>query len=188
MGLKHILNTVGLKQTELARLLDVSPRTVSMWATGEVNLPGPVAAYLRLLVAAGPDNLAAELGRLQGRHKMFDEGIYSLSYAAAGEDFKTGGDGLAVLRSGRIVGSDRWGGMFEGSYRFDGTSQTNHFHLRMQVPADGELVTGFTGGPEGATLDIVAVLERASPMASATIEIDGRAVDLKLTYLGPLPN
>lgn len=187
-SLKRILERIGLKQTELARLLDVSPRTVSLWATGEVNLPGPVAAYLRLLQAAGPDLVATEMSRLTGRPRMFDEGLYALAYQGHDGTPPQGGDALAVLRAGRIIGSDRWGGMFEGSYRYDPKHETNHFHVRMQVPPHGELVTGFTGGPDGATVDFVAVLDRATPVASATIEIEGQPVDLKLTYLGPLPN
>jgi len=93
-------------------LLDVSPRTVSMWATGESSVPGPVEAYLRLLSSASPDVVAAELGRLKDRHRMFDEGIYSISYCDPKTHTTTDGDALAVLRSGRFVGSDRWGGLF----------------------------------------------------------------------------
>ncbi len=186
-GLKRILEHIGLKQTELAKLLDVSPRTVSMWATGEVELPGPVAAYLRVLQAAGPEILASEFGRLKGRHRMFDEGLYSLNYAGGSGDPDYGGDALAVLRAGRIVGSDRWGGLFEGNYRFDEVTQTNHFRLLMRVPPEGELVTGFTAGPEGATVEFVAELERASPVTTATIEVCGQPVELKLTFLSPLP-
>ncbi|MEQ1710457.1 MAG: helix-turn-helix domain-containing protein, partial [Hyphomicrobium sp.] len=65
-SLKGILDQLGLKQTELARLLDVSSRTVSLWATGETALPGPVAAYLRV-VRSRPDVLHLELKRLEGR-------------------------------------------------------------------------------------------------------------------------
>lgn len=187
-GLKRILVRFGLKQTELAKLLEVSPRTVSLWSTGEVSLPGPVRAYLRVLQAAGPDLLASEIGRLDGRPRMFDEGLYSLTYAARGAGPSESGDALAVLRAGRIVGSDRWGGLFEGSYRFDSATQTNHFHMRLRVPPDGELVTGLAGGANGTTVEVVTVLERAAPVASATIDIGGEPLDLKMTYLGPLPN
>ncbi len=186
-GLKRILDRLGLKQTELARLLGVSARTVSLWATGEVALPGPAAAYLRLLQTAGPELRARELSRLDGREKGFDEGIYSLGYAGRGGTADESGDALAVLRGGRIMGSDRHGGVFEGSYRYDAATGTNHFHVRMRVPPDGELVTGYEGGADGAVVDVVAVLHRAAPVASATIDIAGQPVDLKLTYLGPLP-
>ena len=79
-SLKPVLERLGLKQTELACILDVSTRTVSLWATGAASLPGPVSAYLRVLQAAGPDVLAAELCRLPKRKKMLDEGVYGVSY------------------------------------------------------------------------------------------------------------
>lgn len=48
-GLKQILDRQALRQADLARLLDVSPRTISLWATGETALPGPVADDLRVV-------------------------------------------------------------------------------------------------------------------------------------------
>ncbi len=187
-GLKDILDQAGLKQAELARLLDVSPRTVSLWATGDTALPGPVAAYLRVMQSAGPELVAQELSRLEDRALKFDEGIYGLSYSGEHAGLREGGDALAVLRAGKIFGSDRWGGIFSGSYHFDPKHQINQVHVRVQVPPDGELVTGFSGGQGGATVDIVAELERAAPVATAIVDVAGRPIELKLKYLGPLPN
>ena len=114
-SLKDILDHLGLKQTELARLLDVSSRTVSLWATGETALPGPVAAYLRV-VRSRPDVLHQELKRLEGREKMLDEGIYGFTYKGEHLGVLDGDSALAVLRNGKILGSDRAGGVFAGSY------------------------------------------------------------------------
>jgi hypothetical protein len=50
------------------------------------------------------------------------------------------------------------------------------------------LVTGFSSGPDGATVDIVAAFERAAPVSSTVVEIAGTQVAIELTYLGPLPN
>lgn len=47
--LKPTLEKLGLRQSELARLLDVSIRTVNQWAKSGQVLPGAVAGYLRLL-------------------------------------------------------------------------------------------------------------------------------------------
>ena len=187
-SLKDILDRLGLKQAELARLLDVSPRTVSLWATGNTTLPGPVAAYLRVLQAAGPEVLAAELRALTGRTKMLDEGLYGLVYRGEDGGLPDGGNALAVLRNGKIFGSDRDGGVFTGSYEFDPVNELNKVHVRMQIPPDGRLVTGYAAGPEGATLDIAGAFERAAPVASISVEAAGRPIEVQLTYLGPLPN
>lgn len=187
-SLRDVLDRLGIRQAELARLLDVSARTVSLWATGDTPLPGPVAAYLRLMQQLPTDLLAAELTRLEGRHPMLDEGIYTLDYRGEHMGQLDGDSALAVLRNGKILGSDRFGGVFAGSYEFDATNGRNKVHVRMQVPPGGELVNGFAAGPSGALIDIVAAFERAAPASKALVEVAGRPVEIQLTYLGPLPN
>ncbi len=69
LSLKESLERLGLKQSEFARLIEMSPRTVSLWATGESPLPGPVTAYLRVLQLLPADVRAEEIRRVQGRYK-----------------------------------------------------------------------------------------------------------------------
>ena len=187
--LKDVLLRIGLKQAELARLIGVSQRTVSQWATGDADLPGPVAAYLRVLQKLAPEALAEELGRLEGRKLMLDEGLYGLDYwtAGAAATASDAGAGLAVLRNGKIRGSGRWGGIFDGSYVYDPVKRANTVHVRLQVPPRGELVTGFAAGPKGAMVDIVGSFDRAAPVAQTVVSIDGQPVAVKLAYLGALP-
>lgn len=188
LGLKDVLERLGLKQTEFARLIEVSPRTVSLWATGESALPGPVAAYLRVLQVLPADALAGEMKRVKGRSKMMDEGIYSLEYSGGTDDSSERGSALAALRNGKILGSDRWGAVFMGSYEFDPVTERNSVHLRLNVPPDGRLITGYAAGPEGATLDIVGSFERAAPKTTAVASLEGAELEVTLTYIGPLPN
>jgi transcriptional regulator with XRE-family HTH domain len=188
-GLKRVLDRLGLKQSEFAELLDVSPRTVSLWVTGEVTLPGPVRAYLRLLQHAEPAVRSAELARLSCALPVFEDGLYSLTYdtSSGGYERADRTSGVALLRRGRIVGSDAGGAKFEGTYQFDSTRRTNHFHVWLRVPPAGELVTGFDAGDTGATVEVVADLDRADPVASTVVHIGGRPLGLTLAYLGPLP-
>jgi len=187
-GFKARLERLGLRQSELARLVDVSARTVSQWARGGVSVPGTVLAYLRVLEVLPPELLAKEFNRLEGRRRMFDEGIYSLTYRAGDCDQSYDETALAVLRKGKILGSDRRGGLFTGSYEYDAVTQLNRMHVRLQVPPDGTLFNGADAGPGGAVVDISGAFDRATPTAHATVDIAGARVELRLTYLGPLPN
>ena len=192
LSLKDLLERLGLKQSEFARLIEMSPRTVSLWATGESPLPGPVAAYLRVLQLLPTETRAEEFRRVQGRSKMIDEGLYNVEYRSP-EQFGLGptaasGSALAVLRNGKILGSDRWGAVFMGSYEFDPVSETNAVHLRLHIPPEGELITGFAAGPEGAIIEVAGQFDRAAPVSRAVADIAGQPLEVTMTYLGALPN
>lgn len=192
LSLKDLLERLGLKQSEFARLIEMSPRTVSLWATGESPLPGPVAAYLRVLQLLPTETRAEEFRRVQGRSKMIDEGLYNVEYRSP-EQFGLGptaasGSALAVLRNGKILGSDRWGAVFMGSYEFDPVSETNAVHLRLHIPPEGELITGFAAGPEGAIIEVAGQFERAAPVSRTVADIAGQPLEVTMTYLGALPN
>jgi transcriptional regulator with XRE-family HTH domain len=185
-GLKRILSHLGLTQAELARLLGVSPRTVSLWATGEINLPGPVKAYLRMLQSADAPVRTVEFRRLTEEHGRISEGLYSISYQTADDSVGSAGDALALVGDGRLIGADGWGGKFEGTYRFDSVRRTYHFHIWLRVPPAGETVTGSFSDGESALVQVEAELDPPDPLASAVAKLDGRPVDLTLAYLGPL--
>ena len=182
-GLKRILDRLGLKQQEFAELLEVSPRTVTSWVTGDIALPGPVKAYLRLLLDADPSVREVELGRLTNRKRGFHDGLYRLSYGQP-EDPASDNEAIAMLRSGRILGTDAGGGKFEGTYRFDRVRQTNHVHVWLHVPPAGRLATG--ASPCGGVVEVVAELDRAEPIVSTTAQVGGLPLKLTLAYLGPL--
>src|SRR5262245_56947988 len=99
--LKSVLGRLSLKQTELAQLLDVSPRAVSTWATGESPVPGPVAAYLRVLQSLPPEQLRSELATLERSNEMLSNGLYRIDFAG---NVGLGG-GVLILRDGVISGA-----------------------------------------------------------------------------------
>lgn len=119
---------------------------------------------------------------------MLDDGVYTLTYTSSTIEGESIANGLAVLRNGKILGSDRFGGVITGSYAFDEKRMTNTVHVRMQIPDGGVLVTGYAAGAEAATLDITAAFERAAPTSTSTIDVKGVPVNVCLTYLGALPH
>jgi len=188
MPLQSALDTLGLKQGELAALLGVHNRSVSGWARGAKSIPGPVAGYLRLLQAATPEMRKNEFERLADRRKELDEGVYRIAYTgSAAGDVETGG-ALAVLRSGQIFGADPHGGVFTGTYDFDPLSSQNLVHLRLQVPPGGVLVNGVMAGKDGAAVDITCAVPRAAPVSSAVVNVAGEPIAVDFTFVGPLPH
>ena len=123
---------------------------------------------------------------------MFAEGVYGLSFRGAGSAAPAPHaecvEALAILRAGKILGSDRWGGIFRGFLEFDPVARQSKICVRMDVPPDGELITGFAAGPDGASFDIVAEFGQSAPMALTTIDVAGHPVDVEFQFLGPLPN
>jgi len=119
---------------------------------------------------------------------MLENGIYGLDYRAQRAGEEDGGSALAVLRDGKILGSDPWGGVFTGLYDYDPDHRLNKVRLRFNVPPEGVLVTGFCAGPSGATLDIVSAFEETTHKMATVVEVSGAFVEVQLTYLGPLPN
>lgn len=48
---QRLLAASGLSKASLGRKLAVHPNTISRWGSGQVEVPGPALAYLRLYVA-----------------------------------------------------------------------------------------------------------------------------------------
>lgn len=119
---------------------------------------------------------------------MLQDGIYALEYRGLRGRHGNSDGALAVLRDGRILGSDYFGGVFAGHYLRDERACRETILLRMRVPPDGELVNGFSAGPEGALIEIVASFECGSGDRGARIDVAGRPIEIKLTYLSPPAN
>jgi hypothetical protein len=117
---------------------------------------------------------------------MLTDGIYALRFAATHDGEAGGGSGLAVLREGKVLGSDPLGAVFTGTYEFDAARQLNKVRLRLDVPPDGVLITGFCAGPGGATLEIAGAFASTRD-ETAFIQIAGAPVGVEIRYLGPLP-
>lgn len=187
-GIINTLKQLGIKQSELARQFNVTPRTVGQWTSGQCRLPKRVTTFLQNLIAKDAARRVKEATLSEPEPKTLDDGIYSLTYVADDGNQPNVADGLAVFRNGKILGSDHLGSVFTGRYRFDERDQTNTIHVRLKVPDGGVLVTGLAAGSEGLSLDIVGAFDRAAPASKATVDVRGTPVDVYLTLLGDLPH
>lgn len=116
------------------------------------------------------------------------EGLYSVDYKLAGApEGMHRGEALAALRHGKVLGSDRWGGLFGGSYEFNRALGRSRVHIELQLPPDGVLVTGFSAGASGAVIAIDAEIDVAGTVSTTTIDVEGQPVEVRFAYVGPLP-
>ncbi|MBL8846469.1 MAG: hypothetical protein JNN24_11930 [Hyphomicrobium zavarzinii] len=123
---------------------------------------------------------------------MLDEGVYGLRFdllpseGDAGAGLSACGDGLAVLRGGQILGSDRYGGVFKGCYRYDAVRGEALVEVRLAVPPNGVLLTGLEAGPEGAFVDVSGRFQPPRPVSSAVVDVSGVPMAVELRFVGPL--
>lgn len=119
---------------------------------------------------------------------MLADGIYRIDYrasSAAEEQFESA---LAVLRAGEILGSDKHGGLYLGTYEGEPSTGCERIRLRLEIPPGGVLVTGEAGCMSGSFFDLEAAFEKQTAPYRAVLEIAGQPVAIELVYIGPLPN
>ena len=121
---------------------------------------------------------------------MVRDGVYGLTIAAArspgGVPSPDKVEALAVLRAGRLLGSDPNGGVFTGRYRYDASCGEAVVSLRLAVPPHGILLTGLEAGPEGMLLDLSGRFALPQPVSSGTVVVVGVPVSVELEFVGPL--
>ena len=178
------MDRLGLKQHQFAKLIAVTPRTVSLWVTGETQVPGPVLAYLRVVEKLSIEARESEFSRIEGKSAMLEDGLYKVDYH--GE--LSFGSAMMVLKNGKLFGADVGGAIYEGAYGYDAASESTHFGISLKLPPNTELVTGLNAGPLGSTLAIVASFKRPSPVAKSNVSVAGRNVEAELTFVGPIPS
>ena len=136
--LKAILEQIGISQADLADLVKVTTRAVNLWMTGSRSIPGPLAAYVRLLASLPMGMQQAELARLQERAKTMKDGMYLIEYAGQASS----GYGTLIFDSGRIYGVDVAAGKYDGEYQFNEASGLVDVKIRVQMPAGQPSVIG----------------------------------------------
>src|SRR6266436_3751706 len=113
--LRSALAEMGLGQSELARLIGVTSRAVSLWLSGDRAIPGPAEAYIRLFRVLPPGLRQIELNRLKERGTPMRDGMYGISFQGR----QSAGMGVLIFDAGRAYGTDSQGVKFDGEYVFN---------------------------------------------------------------------
>ncbi len=86
-----------------------------------------------------------------------------------------------------MLGSDKFGGVFEGRIIEGGLGGADRVVLKLRVPPGGCLVTGLCVGDEGAVVDVRGTLKRQGFCWGGTFEVAQERVDVSFHFVGPLP-
>jgi hypothetical protein len=113
---------------------------------------------------------------------MLGNGLYELFYryeAVPGSGYESF---LIALRDGRLLGSDRWGGVIVGSFDFD-VAARRHF----KIPPGGMLVSDAAPRDDGDIVEIEAALLGSGRDASGVVLVSGQPVRIELLFIGSVP-
>lgn len=181
--LSQTLTQCAIRQADFARLISVTSRAVSLWLSGEREIPGPAEAYLRLFQSL-PENLRRiELARLkEGGTKMRD-GMFGITF----QGHFGAGMGILVFDSGKVYGTDREGARYDGSYIYREEAERVDVILKVTFPPNGNTVLGITNPYEWA-IDITAAFNPKRNSGSIEVQTSlHETLTAQYKYLRPLP-
>lgn len=182
--LRSALNTLALPQSDFAQLVDVTPRAVSLWLCGERAIPGPLAAYLRLLLSLPAGQREAEFSRLGLGAPTLRDGLYRFSYSAAPQ---RRGEAMLVLDGGRIFGTDAGKSHYDGSYASNHESGMVEVRVRIELQAGENSVVG-PAQPFDWILEAWGDLPPRTEQGAAVFNTNlGTAVEVVYDFMRPLP-
>jgi len=181
--LKSLLTSLDLSQVNFARLVEVTPRAVNLWVMEERAIPGPVAAYSRLLNALPPNLRHIELGRLNERGTGMRDGMFGITFQGQ----HGAGMGMLVFDAGRVYGSDSEGARYDGGYVFNESSGKANVNLKVRFPPNVLSVFGIRNPYEWA-VDVNTVIDPKQNAGSVIVKTSlGHQLNAQYKYLRALP-
>jgi len=182
--LRDALLELGLQQAELATLLDVTPRAISLWLGAERAIPGPTAAYLNLLRGLPLGQRQAEFARLRKSARVLRDGMYRFEYTAPNGH---GGAAMLVFERGRVFGTDAGKGRYDGRYVSNFESGLVELELRIEMQAGENSAVG-PAQPFAWILDVKTTLDPSVEKGALSVTTNiGPPIEVRYEFMRPLP-
>lgn len=181
--LRANLAGLGISHSNLADLVAVTPRAVSLWMTGARGIPGPVSAYVQLLVSLPPGMRQAELSRHTKDLKTMKDGMYLIGFTGRSGT----GHGMLIFDGGRIYGADVSKGKYDGEYIFNEKTGLVDVSLRVEMPAGVESVVGMIQRFDWI-LEVFTEFDPAKDCGELRVRTNlGEPINANYQYLRSLP-
>ena len=181
--LRFALVELGITQVHLARLIEITPRAITLWLGSERGIPGSVEAYLRLLLSLPQSERQLEFARLNKGIETMKDGIYKIDYLG------TAGTGYAMLvfEGGHIYGSDVARGEYDGHYVPNQQTGMVEISCKVKMPANTASVIGMTQ-PFEWTLDVEASMNPRRDVDQLSIRNNlGQPLNARYEFMRGLP-
>lgn len=181
--LRSAIFELGLTQAEFAGLLDVSVGAVAQWLSGARSIPGPVEAYLKLLLRMPKSVQEDEIRRIRKENSQM-EGMYLIIFEGSA------GTGAATLtfNNGIAYGFDEAGGIYDGLYRPGAKPGTMDVALNVQMKAHHYTVAGGISHPFDWSMQVTAAVpigvDETSIVANTNL---GERIKASIKFMRPLP-
>lgn len=181
--LKDALAELALSQVELASLVDMTPRAVTLWVSGERGVPGAVEAYLRVLRALPPHLLQQERSHRKKASEMRD-GVYTIKYQFQ----ENRGVATLVFDHGQVFGLDAGNAKYDGGYEYDAATRLATAKVKVTFPKDGMTVFGIAH-PFEWSIDVVAEFNPHLDAGAISVKTSlGHDLPATFEFGRPLPN
>ncbi|WP_448112570.1 helix-turn-helix domain-containing protein [Mesorhizobium amorphae] len=175
--LRDVISDLKLSQAEFARLLGVSIGAVSQWLSEARGIPGPVEAYVRLLMKTPAPLRELELLQLRKGNSMRN-GMYLIHFAGSA------GNGYATLTfsDGAVFGFDQSGALYDGTVTFvPDVNGPAVVEMKIRMPANIASVVGGVRHPFEWILSVRAKIDLSANSGHVTVET-GLGPDLKANF------
>jgi hypothetical protein len=182
--LRLALANLGISQVDFARLINVTPRAISLYLGKEREIPGAVEAYIRLLGSLPMGQRQAELTRMNIGVRTMKDGMYKIDYVGKS------GSGYATLifEGGRIFGADVAHGQYDGHYEVNSRTGLVDISVRVMMPANTPSVIGIVQ-PFDWMLDVKASMNPARDSDNIQVTNNlGAPLAARYEFLRSLPN
>jgi hypothetical protein len=181
--LRNMVITLGISQGDLANLLGVTPRAISLWLAGTRQIPGPAAAYIELFASLPVGARQSEMAKRIKGSKTMKNGMYLIDFLGqAGQ-----GNGMLILEDGRIYGADVGFGKYDGVYTYNERTDLVDMKMRVEMAAHRPSVTGIVQ-PFDWILEVTASADPKAESGKLTIGTNvGGTITANYRFLRPLP-
>jgi len=181
--LKAALTELGISQADFARLINVTPRAVALWISGDRGIPGPADGYLRLLQLLPMNLRQVELNRLKQKGTNMRDGMFGITFQGQ----HGSGMGVLIFDCGRVYGADEVGVRYDGEYVFDENSGLADVKAKVTFPPNVRAVQGISN-PYEWSFDITAKFDPKQNRGKLALQTSlGKPVSAQYVFLRSLP-